>query len=231
MSKKILVLEDDHSIRKLIALNLARSEFEVVEAEFGEDALKLFQENQDIDMAILDVMLPGIDGLEVCERLRAQKPTMGIMMLTAKAQEIDKVMGLDSGADDYLTKPFSPLELVARVKALHRRVNLHEHKYIEESIKSGIFEININTRQCYKRNEEIVLTPTEFMMLKLFIDNDSQILTREDLLKGIWGENFYGDMKIVDVNIRRLRRKIEEDPSTPTYLETVWGKGYRWRRD
>jgi len=215
----------------MIVINLMRANFEVLEAEDGETALELFQSDPFIDIAILDVMLPGIDGLQVCERLRAQKHTMGIMMLTAKSQEIDKVLGLDHGADDYLTKPFSPLELIARVKALHRRVHMHEHRYIEEVQHSGIFDLNINTRQCFKRGQEIILTPTEFMLLKLFIDCEGKILTREDLLKGIWGENFYGDMKIVDVNIRRLRRKIEEDPSNPLYVETVWGKGYKWRKD
>lgn len=227
---KILVLEDDLSIRKLIVLNLTRAGFEVSEADCGERAIAIFEGLADIEIALLDVMLPGIDGLQVCEHLRRLKPTLGIMMLTAKSQEIDKVLGLDHGADDYLTKPFSPLELVARVKALHRRVHMHENRFIEEVVRSGAFELNINTRQCFKLGKEIVLTPTEFMLLKLFIDCEGQILTREDLLKGIWGENFYGDMKIVDVNIRRLRRKIEEDPSSPAYIETVWGKGYKWRK-
>lgn len=227
---KILVLEDDLSIRKLISLNLTRAEFEVLEAATGEDALELFGRYGDIEIAVLDVMLPGIDGLQVCEQLRRQKPTLGIMMLTAKAQEIDKVLGLDHGADDYITKPFSPLELVARVRALHRRVHMHEYRYIEEVVRSGAFELNINTRQCFKLGSEIILTPTEFMLLKLFIDHEEQILSREDLLKGIWGDNFFGDMKIVDVNIRRLRRKIEEDPSCPIHIETVWGKGYKWRK-
>jgi DNA-binding response OmpR family regulator len=228
---KILVLEDDESIRKLITVNLTRDSFEVFEAGTGERALEIFEEIPDIDIAILDVMLPGIDGLTVCQQLRERHATLGIMMLTAKSQEVDKVLGLDHGADDYLTKPFSPLELMARIKALYRRVRVNETKYIEEVIKSGVFELNVNTRQCFKSALEIVLTPTEFMMLKYFIESEDQTLSREDLLKHIWGENFYGDMKIVDVNIRRLRRKIEDDPSTPTYIETVWGRGYKWKRE
>lgn len=228
---KVLVLEDDQSIRSFVKINLARNAFEVIEAQTGEEALILFEENDDIDVAILDVMLPGIDGLTVCTRLRENNATMGIIMLTAKSQEVDKVMGLEHGADDYLTKPFSPVELVARVKALMRRVKVNENKYIEEELKSGPFSLNINTRQCFKGTREIVLTPTEFMMLKIFIEHQDNTLNRDDLLNKIWGENFYGDMKIVDVNIRRLRRKIEDDPSTPQYIETIWGKGYKWKRD
>ncbi len=228
---KVLVLEDDESIRKFITINLVRAEFEVIEATTGEEALAIFEREPEIEIAILDVMLPGIDGLKVCQHIRERRSTIGIMMLTAKSQEVDKVLGFDHGADDYLTKPFSPVELMARIKALYRRVKVNETKYIEEVLKSGVFELNVNTRQCFKLGEEVVLTPTEFMLLKLFVDNESLILTREDLLRGIWGENFYGDMKIVDVNIRRLRRKIEIDPSTPLYIETVWGKGYMWRKD
>lgn len=227
---KILVLEDEASIRSMIKINLTRHEYEVIEAKTGEDAIVIYQEHPDIEIAILDVMLPYMNGFEVCEILRNKNPMMGIIMLTAKSQEQDKVMGLEHGADDYLTKPFSPLELVARINALHRRIKINEDKYIEEKVKDGLFEINVNTRQCFKNGEEIVLTPTEFMMLKIFIKSKQITLAREDLLKKIWGENFYGDVKIVDVNIRRLRRKIEVDPSTPKHIETVWGKGYRWKR-
>lgn len=228
---KVLVLEDDQSIRSFIKINLARNAFEVLEAETGEAAIALYQENLDIDIAILDVMLPGISGLEVCEHMRRKNGTMGIIMLTAKSQETDKVLGLESGADDYMTKPFSPVELMARVKALYRRVRINEIKYIEEHLVSGPFDLNINTRECFKKGQNIVLTPTEFMMLKIFIESETEVLTRDDLLNRIWGENFYGDMKIVDVNIRRLRRKIEDDASKPLYIETVWGKGYKWKSE
>ncbi len=225
---KILILEDDASIRQMIKINLGRSNFEVIEAASGEEALVLIKDNPDIDMAILDVMLPTISGFEVCRRIRKKNVIMGIMMLTAKSLEKDKVLGLDCGADDYLTKPFSPTELMARIKALHRRVEINEQKYIEEVVEDGVFKLNINTRQCFKSGEEIMLTPTEFLLLKVFITSNNKILTRETLLKMIWGDNFYGDYKIVDVNIRRLRRKIESNPSEPDYIETVWGKGYKW---
>ncbi len=225
---KILVLEDDASIRKLVKVNLERADFEVIEAARGEEALVLFKDHADIDIAILDVMLPTISGFEVCRKIRDRNAIVGILMLTAKGQEQDKVLGLDSGADDYITKPFSPAELVARVKALYRRIRVNEEKYIEEVIEDGVFKLNVNTRQCFKSGEEIILTPTEFLLLKVFITSNNEILTRETLLKTIWGENFYGDYKIVDVNIRRLRRKIEANPSSPDYIATAWGKGYKW---
>ncbi len=225
---KILILEDDESIRQMIKINLVRAGFEVVEASSGEQALVLIKDNADIDIAILDVMLPTISGLDVCRRIRKKNMIMGIMMLTAKGLEKDKVLGLDCGADDYMTKPFSPTELMARIKALHRRIKINEQKYIEEVVEDGVFKLNINTRQCFKCGEEVMLTPTEFLLLKVFITSNNEILTREQLLKMIWGDNFYGDYKIVDVNIRRLRRKIEFNPSEPDYIETVWGKGYKW---
>ncbi len=225
---KILVLEDDASIRKLVKVNLERANFEVIEATRGEEALVLFKDHADIDIALLDVMLPTINGFEVCRRIRDRNAIVGILMLTAKGQEQDKLLGLDSGADDYITKPFSPAELVARVKALYRRIRVNEEKYIEEVIEDGVFKLNVNTRQCFKSGEEIILTPTEFLLLKVFITSNNEVLTRETLLKTIWGENFYGDYKIVDVNIRRLRRKIESNPSSPDYIATAWGKGYKW---
>ncbi len=226
---KILILEDDESIRSMIKVNLIRHGYEVVEARTGEDAIVAYQDQPDIEIAILDVMLPYMNGYEVCERLRSKNAMLGIMMLTAKSQEQDKIIGLESGADDYLTKPFSPLELIARIKALHRRIKVSEDKFIEEIIKEGPFELNINTRRCFIDGQEVVLTPTEFMMLKIFIKSKHVTLSREELLEKIWGENFYGDVKIVDVNIRRLRRKIENDPSTPKHIETIWGKGYKWK--
>ncbi len=225
---KILVLEDDASIRKLVKVNLERADFEVLEAARGEAALVLLKDNPDIDIALLDVMLPTISGFEVCKRIREKNALIGIMMLTAKALEQDKVLALESGADDYITKPFSPAELLARVKALYRRIRVNEEKYIEEIIEDGVFKLNVNTRQCFKSGQEIILTPTEFLLLKVFITSNNEILTRETLLKTIWGENFYGDYKIVDVNIRRLRRKIEANPSEPDYIATAWGKGYKW---
>lgn len=227
----VLVLEDDISINSMVCLNLRRAGYEVLSVTTGEEAIRVFNLNDNIDIAVLDITLPGISGVKVCSTIREQNSMVGIVMLTAKSQDEDKVEALESGADDYMTKPFSPVELVARVNALHRRVKINTQKYIEEIIESYPFKININTRQCFKRDNEIILTPTEFMMLKIFIDNVDHIMSRDDLLREIWGENFYGDMKIVDVNIRRLRRKIEDDPSNPEFIETVWGKGYKWRNN
>ncbi len=228
---KILIVEDDSSIRSIIKINLSRNGFNVVEAKNGEMAKKILEENPDIVIAILDIMLPGISGFELCEFIRNTNPYMGIIMLTARVQEKDKIKGLDRGADDYMTKPFSPSELIARIKALHRRVLSSEKQMIEALLKRGPFELNISSRQCFKNSKEIVLTPTEFMLMKLFFETNGDILSRNDLLNKIWGENFYGDMKIVDVNIRRLRRKIENNPSKPMFIQTVWGKGYKWNNE
>lgn len=227
---KILLLEDDASIRGFVKINLSRNAFEVVEASTGEEALRLLNDHKDFEIAVLDVMLPGINGFEVCKALRLGNPKIGVLMLTAKSQEIDKILGLEYGADDYMTKPFSPSELVARVKALSRRVKINQEKYVEEQVISEPFKLNITTRSCYKDKEEIILTPTEFMMLKIFIEHAGEVLTREGLLEKIWGDHYVGDMKIVDVNIRRLRRKIEDDASHPKYLETIWGQGYSWKK-
>lgn len=228
---KILLLEDDSSIRSFVKINLSRNAFDVVEAETGEEALALLKSHKDFDIAVLDVMLPGISGFDVCKILRSENPKIGVLMLTAKTQEIDKVLGLEYGADDYMTKPFSPTELVARVKALARRVKINQEKYIEETVVSDPFKLNITTRTCLKDKEEIILTPTEFVMLKIFIEHKGSILSREGLLEKIWGDHYVGDMKIVDVNIRRLRRKIEDDASRPKYIETIWGQGYSWKKD
>lgn len=225
----VLVVEDDISINSMISLNLRRANYEVIQATSAEEALQIVGSRDDINIAILDIMLPSMNGITLCSKIREKSLMLGIVMLTAKSQDSDKVQALESGADDYITKPFSPTELVARINALYRRVKINEDKYIEETIESAPFTININTRQCFKNSDEIILTPTEFMILKIFIDNNDSILTRDDLLAAIWGDNFYGDMKIVDVNIRRLRRKIEDDPSNPVYIETIWGKGYKWR--
>lgn len=229
MAFKILILEDEASIRTFVKINLERSGFEVVEAETGEEALVKFDTNKNIGIAVLDVMLPGIDGLEVCKELRKRSENIGIIMLTARSQELDKVMALDLGADDYLTKPFSPMELTARVNALLRRVEKKENT--EDLLKSGMFSLDLSSRKFYKAEEEIELTPTEFALMKMFLKNPNKALTRDQLLDEIWGENYVGDVKIVDVNIRRLRKKVEDDSSNPIYIETIWGSGYRWRKE
>lgn len=227
--KKVLVLEDESSIRSFVVINLKRSGYEPVEAETGEQALEELKKNPDIRVALLDVMLPDIDGFEVCRRIRASGSKIGIIMLTAKSQEMDKVTGLMTGADDYVTKPFSPAELTARVDALFRRTGGDEQ---EESaggeLLSGPFKLNTRNRTLEKGGVRIRLTQIEYSIMKLFMDNPGKALSREDILNSVWGRDYFGELKIVDVNIRRLRIKIEDDPTIPAYITTVWGYGYKW---
>ena len=226
MKRKVLVLEDEESIRSFLVLNMKRGGYEVIEAETGEQALEKYRENQDLAVAILDVMLPGIDGFEVCRRVRAAYPHIGIIMLTARSQEMDKVTGLMTGADDYVTKPFSPAELVARVDALYRRIGGSENT--EDVLSSGPFVLHLRSRTLDKNSEHIRLTQTEFAIMKLFMENPGRALSREDILHAVWGADYNGEVKIVDVNIRRLRIKIEDNATEPEYITTVWGYGYKW---
>ncbi|ATD55974.1 response regulator transcription factor [Clostridium chauvoei] len=223
---KILLVEDEDSIRGFLKINLKRNDFDVLEAATGEDGLKI-AEIEKPSIAILDVMLPGIDGFKVCDKLRRKYPNMGIIMLTAKGQDIDKIMGLEYGADDYIVKPFNPLEVVLRVKALLRRVL--EKKEKKDKLIVGDFTIDLYAQKLLKKEEEIDLTPKEYLLMKLFLENPNRAFTRDELLDLVWGENYFGDSKIIDVNIRRLRSKIEDDSYEPKYIETVWGIGYRWR--
>lgn len=225
---KILVLEDEESIRGFIAINLRRHDFTVIEAETGEEALAIMREQSDIQMALLDIMLPGISGFEVCRELRQFRPHMGIIMLTAKGQEQDKVTGLEIGADDYVVKPFSPAELVARVNALRRRLPEQAGMAAMPEISSGPFLLRMGEMRLYKHDEPILMTPTELAIMQLLMSHEGRAVSRGQLLDTIWGNNYIGDPKVVDVNIRRIRLKIEDDPSTPRYIETVWGHGYRW---
>lgn len=230
--KRILVCEDESSIREFVVINLKRSGYEVVEAGSGEEALKKFDEDKDgIDIALLDIMLPGMDGFAVCRELRQRSESMGIIMLTARTQEMEKVGGLMMGADDYVTKPFSPSELVARVDALQRRVAAvrarNEVNYLEE-LHSGDFILNLRSRTLMKRGQPVELTQVEFQIMEYFFTNPGKALSRTDILTRVWGEEYFGEEKIVDVNIRRLRMKIEDEPSNPKYLTTVWGFGYKW---
>ncbi|NLX60939.1 MAG: response regulator transcription factor [Tissierellia bacterium] len=228
-NKKILVVEDEESIRKFVKINLEREGFTVIEAETGEKALEI-AETEDIDVVVLDIMLPGIDGFQVCKELRNKYSTIGIIMLTAKSQDVDKIMGLEYGTDDYMVKPFNPLELVLRIKSLLRRIDANKPEN-DEIISYGPFKIDKYSRQFFKDGRHIELTPTEYSIIKLFIENPGKAFTRDEILNLVWGYDFVGDTKIVDVNIRRLRRKIEDDSKNPYYIETVWGVGYRWRRD
>ncbi len=226
--KKILVLEDESSIRGFVVINLRRSGYEPIEAETGEQALEQLRLNPDIRVALLDVMLPDIDGVEVCRRIRATDSKIGIIMLTAKSQEMDKVTGLMTGADDYVTKPFSPAELIARIDALYRRTGGDADEAAENELCQGPFRLNTRNRTLEKNGARIKLTQIEYAVMKLFMDNPGKALSREEIFTGVWGRDYMGDLKTVDVNIRRLRIKIEDDPTLPIYITTVWGYGYKW---
>ena len=226
--KKILVLEDEANIRSFVVINLRRSGYEPIEAENGAEALEKIKVNPDICLALLDVMLPDIDGFEVCRRIRATGSKMGIIMLTAQSQEIDKVTGLMTGADDYVTKPFSPAELTARVDALIRRLGVDEDEKTSVEIVSGPFVLNTRNRTLEKNGTRLKLTQIEYLLMKLFMENPGRAMSREDILAAVWGGDFSGELKTVDVNIRRLRIKIESDPTEPEFLTTVWGYGYKW---
>ena len=226
--KKILVMEDEANIRSFVVINLKRSGYEPIEASTGEEAMAQIQTNPEICMALLDVMLPDIDGFEVCRRIRATGSKMGIIMLSAKSQEIDKVTGLMMGADDYVTKPFSPAELTARVDALYRRLNPEESDNSGVEITSGPFVLNVRNRTLEKNGTRLKLTQIEYLLMKLFMENPGKAMSREEILHAVWGYDFAGELKTVDVNMRRLRIKIEKDPTDPEYLTTVWGYGYKW---
>ena len=230
--KKILVCEDEAAIRDFVVINLRRAGYDVVEADCGEVALQKYEEHGgDFDVAILDIMMPGIDGLQVCKELRNKNGSIGIIMLSARTQEMDKVTGLMLGADDYVTKPFSPSELTARVDSLYRRVALAEQKTeqnFKEELKSGIFTLNLRNRTLTKNSAIIELTQGEFQIMEYFFSNPGTALDRTDILNHVWGEAYVGEEKIVDVNIRRLRMKVEDEPSNPKFIVTVWGLGYKW---
>lgn len=230
--KRILVVEDEAAIRDFVVINLQRAGYEVMEAECGEDALRKYDEDTDsFDIAILDITMPGIDGFTVCRELRKRSESIGIIMLTARTQEMDKVNGLMQGADDYVTKPFSPSELTARVDALYRRVALAEMRAennFRQEIKSGEFLLNLRNRVLLKSGRQIELTQVEFQIIEYFFSNPGAALSRTDILNHVWGKEHIGEEKIVDVNIRRLRMKVEDEPSLPRHIVTVWGFGYKW---
>ncbi len=230
MARKLLVLEDEENIRSFVVINLRRAGYDVIEASDGEEALRMVEDNPDTRLALLDIMLPGtLDGLEVCRRIRAGNADIGIIMLTAKTQELDKVTGLMSGADDYITKPFSPTELIARVDALIRRIKDPASKNaVASEIQSGPFTLNIQNRTLSKNGTRLKLTQVEFNIVKLFLENPDRALSREEILSTVWGKEYFGDVKIVDVNVRRLRIKLEDDTANPSFITTVWGYGYKW---
>ena len=227
MGKKILVLEDEANIRSFIVINLKRAGYETIEAGTGQDALDQIKHNPDINVALLDVMLPDTDGFEVCRKIRAGNNRIGIIMLTARTQEMDKVTGLMTGADDYVTKPFSPAELTARIDALCRRTT-GETVISTDEILYPPFLLNTINRTLEKNGVNIKLTQVEYSIIKLFMENVGKALSREGILEAVWGKDYIGEAKIVDVNIRRLRIKIEDNSTIPTYITTVWGYGYKW---
>ncbi len=230
--RKILVVEDEDAIREVVALNLRLAGYEVTEAASAEQALAVFSPSAGFDVAVLDIMLPGMNGFSLCETIRRDSASIGIIMLSAKTLETDKINGLSIGADDYMTKPFSVSELLARVEALVRRVGRQGASSAapepDGRMVSGVFVLDQKSRVLYKNGTPIDLTQVEFQIMELFFANPGVALVREKILEGVWGENYFGDVKIVDVNIRRLRMKIEDEPSAPKHILTVWGYGYRW---
>ena len=226
--KKLLVCEDEDAIREFEVLTLRRSGYEVVDTACGEDAIEAFNKApNDFSVVLLDIMMPGIDGLTVCKKIREKNSRVGIIMLSAKTQEMDKVKGLMLGADDYVTKPFSPSELAARVDAICRRISVGSEMQ-SDVLTSGPFVLNMDGHTFTKNGKPIDLTQVEFQLMELFMRNAETAMERKHILVRIWGESYTGDDKIVDVNIRRLRMKIEDEPSSPAHLQTVWGFGYKW---
>ncbi len=230
--KRILIVEDEAAIREFEAINLKRVGYSVVEAGSGEEALDIFDNDlEGFEIALLDISMPGMDGFTLCKELRKRSETLGIIMLTARTQEMDKISGLMLGADDYITKPFSPTELLARVDSLYRRVEMYAPKSAPmptEDITLGEFTLNLRKRTLLKNGDNIELTQVEFQMVEYFFNNPDVALDRTDILNRVWGSNYFGEEKIVDVNVRRLRMKVEDNPSNPKRLVTVWGMGYKW---
>jgi DNA-binding response OmpR family regulator len=222
---KILIVEDEIPIRKLIHFNLQRSNFEVIEAGNGTDAIQLVNE-QNPSLVLLDIMLPDMDGFEICTKLRESHPSLPIVIVSARGQDMEKIMALELGADDYVVKPFNPLELVARIRSVLRRTNGMVPKQPSNMMEIGPFVFDLKSQRLYKNRQLVKLTAREYQLIKLFFERPDEPITRDELLDEIWGLNYFGDPKTVDVHIRRLREKIEEDPSEPFYLKTVWGFGY-----
>ncbi len=231
MNKCVLVAEDEQAIREFIVINLKRAGYDTIEAADGAEALQQYENcGGNIAVALLDIMMPNMDGLELCKRLREKNNVLGIIMLTAKTQEMDRVSGLLNGADDYVTKPFSPSELMARVDAIYRRVAMLDsvNMVSDDEIVSGDFRLNKSNRTLLKKNIPIDLTTVEFQIMEYFFNNIGTTLSRTAILEEVWGESNKGEEKIVDVNIRRIRKKIEDEPSNPRHLLTIWGMGYKW---
>ncbi|AGX03157.1 PhoP family transcriptional regulator [Bacillus infantis NRRL B-14911] len=220
-----MVVEDELPIRKLILFNLERSNFEVLEAGDGKTALQL-AEDKNPSLVVLDVMLPDMDGFEICARLRERHPDLPIIILSARGQDMDKIMGLEIGADDYIVKPFNPLELAARIRSVLRRTSRNTSPVRPAALELGPYLLEVKTQRLYKSGRLVKLTAREFQLMKFFLQKRNEPVTRDELLDEVWGLNYFGDPKTVDVHIRRLREKIEDEPSSPLFLKTVWGYGY-----
>ncbi|PKM51050.1 MAG: DNA-binding response regulator [Firmicutes bacterium HGW-Firmicutes-7] len=229
MSKKILVVDDEKLIIKGITFSLEQDGFEVDSALDGEEALNLAK-GKEYDLIVLDVMLPKIDGLSVCQQIR-EFSVVPIIMLTAKGDDMDKILGLEYGADDYMTKPFNILELKARIKAIFRRSKYGATEGTENNqvLSSGDLKINCESRRVYVKDVEVALTAKEFDLLELFVNHSNKVYSRENLLNIVWGYDYPGDVRTVDVHVRRLREKVEPNPSEPTYIHTKWGVGYYYQ--
>ena len=225
-SIKVLIVEDEYAIRKFISINLKRNSFEVVEAASAEEALLLMESGMP-DVAVLDIMLPGMNGYELCEKIREMDTRTAVIMLTAKGEDMDKVLGFEIGADDYIVKPFSPIELIARIKAILRRINAKNLDH--EVLTTEDLKLDLTAQILYKNDKMMALTPQEFSLLKYFLNNPNIALSRDDILNHAWGEDYLGELKTVDVHVSRLRDKIENNPSIPKYILTVWGYGYRFQ--
>lgn len=228
--KRILVVEDENSIRDFVVINLQRAGYEVTDVASGEEAVAEYEnKNGAFDVALLDIMMPGMDGFALCRWIREKSSDIGIIMLSAKSQEMDKVNCLMIGADDYVTKPFSPSELVARVDAIFRRVSVNRAHHEEQRvIVSGPFTLDYQSRILLNDGKPVDLTQIEYHIIEFLMKNKNTPVDRLSILRHIWGESYVGEDKVIDVNIRRLRMKIEDDPSTPRYIQTVWGFGYKW---
>ncbi len=229
MERKILVVDDERPIVDILKFNLEKEGFEVLTADNGLSALE-FALTQNPDLILLDIMLPKMDGFDVCRKIR-EKSSVPIIMITARDEEVDKVLGLELGADDYITKPFSVRELIARVKANMRRVSNGTASDMDDQIKiDDNFVINVTQYEAVKNGEILDLTLREYELLKFLVTQPNRIFTREALLSSVWGYEFYGDVRTVDVTVRRLREKIEDDSSNPKYILTKRGVGYYFRK-
>lgn len=226
--KKILLLDPENSIRSFAALNLRRAGYHPIEAATGAQARDILRLNPDIRVLLLETVLPDGDGFSLVRRIREDNQDLGIIFLSSKGTEMDKVSGLTAGADDYVTKPFSPAELVARIDALCRRVAPRDKPDRDGCISHGPFRINTRTRALDKDGKRLRLTQIEYSLMLLFMTHPGTALSRSEILTRVWGEGYFGEEKVVDVNIRRLRIKIEDDPTQPEFITTVWGYGYKW---